>query len=555
MFRFESVYIGLFVALFLGLFVATLSDYGITYDSANGELFLGDHYFYFLTSFDFDYLDLAQDKIAIYKDTAHPDFYATSEYSRRYSHHIWGFAHALTAASKHVFFTVLRVMDPVDAHHLALGLLVAIQLLVLYRFARHNLGTWAACASVLCLASYPRYWAHAHNNPKDIAEAVFTTLVIVCLFRAIRLRRPWGLATTGFLWGLALATKANAIFLPAILVPWLILELRRSDVPRLDQRTLACLALIPAIAFAVFITAWPLLLVDFPSNLVKHVEFLIERGGEGPAHWQIAPLRNALITMPLPVLVLAVVGLLTMWRRVRTKPEERSLHCLLALWLCVPIFRVSLPKAHDFDVIRHWLEFVPALALIVGIGVQQIIERLFEFIDASSGDSPPVETSSLGRKLVSVGLIWALFAPVIAWNVSNHPFQLVFYNSLVGGLAGAQARGDAEATDYWGSSYRAGLDWLNENAEPNPLLFVGVAEHIVRSVAEIWIRSDIEYDSMTRFSERLDEARTSGRDLYLMVITRRGHYDPALMDLEIRDAPVMELQVDGGAILRIFKLV
>ena len=48
--------------------------------------------------------------------------------------------------------------------------------------------------------------------------------------------------------------------------------------------------------------------------------------------------------------------------------------------------------------------------------------------------------------------------------VRNHPNQLVYYSPLVGRLAGAQAKGYPQATDYWGNAYLQGTHWLNVNA-------------------------------------------------------------------------------------------
>ena len=47
-----------------------------------------------------------------------------------------------------------------------------------------------------------------------------------------------------------------------------------------------------------------------------------------------------------------------------------------------------------------------------------------------------------------------------------HPFELAYWNALAGGLGGARAKRLAQAGDYWVTSYRTGLDWLNAHAPP-----------------------------------------------------------------------------------------
>jgi hypothetical protein len=44
--------------------------------------------------------------------------------------------------------------------------------------------------------------------------------------------------------------------------------------------------------------------------------------------------------------------------------------------------------------------------------------------------------------------------------VRLHPYQLVYFNSLVGGPSGAQNRFEM---DYWGFSYKEAMQWLLSN--------------------------------------------------------------------------------------------
>lgn len=477
-----------FVACYLALFTWTLSDYGITYDSAMGELYLGDKYFYFLTSFDRQYLDLRHNDIPIYGKDGHPDFFATSGYAQHHPEHVYGFGPTLTAATKRVFFVWLRLLDPIDAHHLALGLLVAVQLLCLYRYCARYFGAVAAAGAVLCLATYPRYWADTHNNPKDIPEAVFITLALLALTHGVYARRVAFILLAGVTGGLALATKANAVFLPVIVIPWLVsvvVEQRRRKQPAFNPRLLLAILASALVAVAVCLVAWPYLLIDFPEHVWRLVRFLAQRGMGGPDHWQILPLQYALYTMPLPVMFLAAVGGVSLATRAWNGRIDKSLFVLFALWLTVPVARVSMPKALDFDGIRHWIEFVPALAVFAGLGVDQLTRGAQRWI---SQHALPRVSRALPERAVAIIVTSIFFLPVVAWNVHNHPFQIVFFNRLVGGLKGAQERQIPEATDYWGSSYRTGLRWLNAHAEYRAILVVAVEDPVVRAVEEIWLR-------------------------------------------------------------------
>lgn len=49
--------------------------------------------------------------------------------------------------------------------------------------------------------------------------------------------------------------------------------------------------------------------------------------------------------------------------------------------------------------------------------------------------------------------------------VALHPYQTTYFNGLVGGVAGADGRYD---TEYWLTSYREAIDWVNTQAARRP---------------------------------------------------------------------------------------
>jgi hypothetical protein len=554
---FRNLFLVLLLTLFGVLFVAGLSDHGITWDSAHGELFLGDRYFHFWTTLDPAAFDFDRRLLPLYQRPDHPDFFALSGHARENAHHIWGFGPALTAASKELLFTRLGWLDPIDAHHAVLGVLVMIQVAALFGFAFARLGPTAAVASVLCLASYPRYWAHLHNNPKDVPESVLFTLCILSFVRGVERQRAGSLLLAGALGGLALATKANALFLPLILGPWLIwwwCDARRAGKKPPGARLWAVFAALPLVAVPFLLAGWPYLLSSFPDRLMEHLSFLASRALEGPGHWQSAAVVNLLITMPLPVMVMVIAGIAAAVVDLRRHRERRGLWLLITLWLVVPILRVSLPYARDFDVLRHWIEFLPALSLIAGFGAATVIEGGWRLAAAAPALARLRFLSIPQRQWASACLVVLWLSPVILWNATRHPYQLVFYNSLVGGLGGAQERGLRGATDYWGSSYRSGLRWVNRHVEPNSMLMVGAGERIVRSVRDLWLRPDVELVPAHAFDRALDRAAEHRRAAYLMTITRREFYPEALRRDRSGDEVVHEIRVDGGVLLRILRL-
>lgn len=65
------------------------------------------------------------------------------------------------------------------------------------------------------------------------------------------------------------------------------------------------------------------------------------------------------------------------------------------------------------------------------------------------------------RVAAMVGVVAAVLWPVHQ-IVRLHPYQLTYFNELVGGLRGAEGRFE---TEYWLTSYKEAVEWLNDQAD------------------------------------------------------------------------------------------
>jgi hypothetical protein len=94
---------------------------------------------------------------------------------------------------------------------------------------------------------------------------------------------------------------------------------------------------------------------------------------------------------------------------------------------------------------RHALFVLPALALLAGFGAASLLAR------ARAGGP---------RRAAAAGLLAACALP-LPTLVKLHPYQMTYFNAAVGGLAGAGGRYE---TDYWLSSYKEAIEWVNQRA-------------------------------------------------------------------------------------------
>ena len=139
----------------------------------------------------------------------------------------------------------------------------------------------------------------------------------------------------------------------------------------------------------------------------------------------------------------------------------------------------------------------------------------------------------------------AFLSPIVAiWRY--FPYESSYYNLLVGGLGGAQSLKLHQSADYWLSSYREGINWINAHADQGAFLIVRHSPHFLPSYP---LRKDLV---MTKHLW-MDDLPARGRAVYLMYVpTEPYDYNMCLAEAFLR--PDHEIRRDGGVILRIYKL-
>lgn len=322
-----------------------------------------------------------------------------------------------------------RWLDPLTAYRgatmIAYGALVASLAAVTAGGTGSRLAGLAAAAAALFT---PALFAHGHFAHTD---GILTAFWFGCVAFAEAYRR-WGdersLAACGLLLGAACATKFTGVLLVPVLAVWL------GANRRLEVRSATILTAAGAV---VFFAVDPGLWVAPLQGLREYVaNGLARSSGEAtriateyfgrvytfrpPWHY---PFVWTAIVFPLPILGSALLGLAA-WRR-------QALVRLAILNVGVVYAALLLPAAPLHDGIRLFLPAFPFWCVLAGIGcaeLARLVRRL-----------PPAgrTTEDLTAALVLVGL----FALPALRTVQYHPHQLSYFNALVGGVRGAEARG------------------------------------------------------------------------------------------------------------------
>jgi hypothetical protein len=130
---------------------------------------------------------------------------------------------------------------------------------------------------------------------------------------------------------------------------------------------------------------------------------------------------------------------------------------LLALAGAFPIFSALILHATMYDGLRQFLFVLPCISALAGVSFVSFLE---------SRTNKWIKLGAAATVLISVSL-------TVLDMIQLHPYQYVYFNRLfAGGLRSAAERFE---TDYWGSSYKEGAEWVINNYRPNSAQPIRVA--------------------------------------------------------------------------------
>lgn len=546
---------GVACLVYLILAISTAPHYGITWDEAEGDWYNAERNLNYLLSFDGAWLDFSQDA-QFPPSTIHPRFLAyTPPWVTLY------FGNLLSAIGCKIFFTKLGLMGAIEAHHMPNFLLVAGVLAAMFFLMREKFGLLPAIISLFTIAFQPRFWADTHFNTKDLPYACIMAFTLLAARKSIISRRAGWMVITSVLLGLSASTKLNAFLIPVIVVVWFLTsyrEIKQTCEPYSNERQGACkiyfiasLVLCPFIAFAVFIMVWPYLWFDTVARLQRFLEHYFVLAAQGSPGIQWDTLALFFSVQPPALLIFGTIGVgMALYNIIKSKNREIS--SFLLIWFALPVLRMLMPRMYNFDGVRHFIEYAVPFGAFAGLGAAESVKWIKTRIEKFSA-----RPEFLG--IAAAATIVA--APFFAWSytmIRIHPNEVAYFNFLVGGLPGARARWK-DATDYWGSSLRQGIKWLNDNAERNAVVVVPVGGYIVASEKDMFMRKDLrlfiiemgdeinQYDLVNSISE--DRPTT----IYAMYVTRTGWYNNLAREIDSNWTLLYTINVDNTPILKILK--
>jgi hypothetical protein len=249
-------------------------------------------------------------------------------------------------------------------------------------------------------------------------------------------------------WGLGMATKFNAIYVPIIWVLWdlgfRIYDLRIKNLKSYFLNLKSLIAVLVIGLITTFIV-WPYLWTDTVAHAMEVVRYFTSVGqgykffwngrlyfsGLGVSYWWY-PLESFLLGTPVEILLCIGAGIALSISMYNKHPER----IVLVIWIIIPFLRAFWPWASLYDQLRHFVETLPAFALCAAVFLQAVSRSRLRFLAFLAG----------------TGIVVHL----MVINITYFPYSAGYYN-VVTKSANTNFDRDIEAL-----SVKEGVDYLHK---------------------------------------------------------------------------------------------
>ncbi|UYZ61564.1 hypothetical protein [Hymenobacter weizhouensis] len=360
--------------------------------------------------------------------------------------------------------------------HLLTFLVFVLGVGALYRLAALRFGHWGwglLAAGLLVLS--PRFFAEAFYNSKDSIYMALFTVAIYTLVRLLDQPTPGRAVWHGVATALAVDLRVQGLLLLLLTVVMLSLEVATRPSGEAPRRRVVRVGLLyVATALACTYIGWPYLWAMSWTDLLTASQRLNRFPWAGvvlywghvyhiPAErlpWHYIP-GWILVTTPVAYTLAAMGGLVltlrALWRprAEGAPPVAQRCDVLVVLWLLVPLLLLVGLNMTVYNGWRHLYFIYPAVLMLTVRGVHFLWTRAHRH---------STSWALAARLLLVAGGLEAAYTA--GRMVEAHPNQHVFFSFLPPSAAERLFE-----LDYWGLSYRQGLEWvLAHDASPHVVL-------------------------------------------------------------------------------------
>ena len=421
-----------------------------------------------------------------------------------------------------------------DAHHFFLIITTMIGFYFLYRLNRKLFDEKVAIASVIFLMLLPRFLTHSIINSKDIPLALFPIVVIYFLYLTYINHKFIYALLAGLFFGWSLAIQVTSLMiLPIFFLPFLITNLK--DFKTIQEIKLSAVFILTTAIITII--SWPFLWID-PTQFLKSIQFFTQHGWSNnvlylgkiytatglPWHY---PLFYIFMTIPIFVLLFLIIGVSNIIKSTLKDKKLTFPAVLLLCWIFIPLLVYLKPDSVKYDGVRHYFFVFPPLITLAAIGFCTLLKYITPYL--------------YGYKKEAYPIFLSLIATVLFINVmTTFPYGDSYFNEPTLALLGDHAEEKVEV-EYWGTTYREAMQWINTNVPENSVICVPIATHLLQAYP---IRPDIKIEC------------PPGETTHLMLFTRLAYYPPDLNDNYPFKGkqPIYTISRLGSDLLQLYKL-
>ena len=420
-------------------------------------------------------------------------------------------------------------LDTGAAWHLINFITFLLGVYFIYRICERFVQPWAAFAASALFAYQPLIWGHAFINPKDMPFLVFLTGSIFLGFRMVdqlvdtKGQTTHQLAThillPAFFLGIA---TSNRVLGPLAGLFVVIYFLSRHP----TWRNGVWILLYGILSILIMLVSWPYLW-ETPLRFLQVFQFMsdnptvlpvlfgdqVYRAYDLPRRYLPFFLFFTLTEFVWPLFLLGVVAV---YGKIRTNFPKFIQSLLIFAWFVIPLGYAILSRPPMYDGMRHFLFILPPVFIFSGFA----FDYLFNIIK---------------NKWINVLLVIIVLVPGLFGMVQLHPYEYTYYNSFIGGTAGAFRHYE---TDYWLTCYKEAVEQFNQKETQPVKLYI----HREVEVAQPYAAKNVKV-----LDERGAEDQIQSGD-YLLVNTRTNEDRKTF-----RDAPIIFSIGRAGATFCVIK--
>lgn len=151
-----------------------------------------------------------------------------------------------------------------------------------------------------------------------------------------------------------------------------------------------------------------------------------------------------------PVILLLIVGIAAIILNTKKNTNKFYEILLVGAWFLIPFSLVIIVNPIMYNNFRQFLFITPPLILYAGFGLEFLMNKINQL---------------KGKVLLAI----LVLLPGVISLFYLHPYQYIYYNQFIGGINGVSRKYE---TDYWITSFKEGMGYINEIAEPNSQILV-----------------------------------------------------------------------------------